>query len=336
MKLGLLLTSGSPTSEIETARKAEAAGYNSVYTVDFFASNALVRLGAIAAVTKTIRVGTGIANTFTRSPMVLASAALDIDTISNGRLNLGLGTGLQRMNEEWYAVPFGKPVTKVKELIALLREVFATTGLGFKWDGEAWDVKIPAYMRGGGAKEIPIWLAAVNRGMIAAAGAVADGMVGHPVHSRKWHEEVSLPLLKDSAAAAGRTEEACPVYPHLITAIHPDRDEAIKDAKRQMGFSFSVEHYHTILDIHGMRDVGKACRSHLATYDFDAMGECVPNELVDQIAIACTPDEAADRLNEWRHITPEPMIFLPSIGVSPERQTEYLEQALALPGKISG
>ncbi len=336
MKLGLLLTSGSPRDEIETAKRAEEAGFNSVYTVDFFASNALVRLSAIAAVTEKIRVGTGIANTFTRSPMVLASAALDIDAISGGRLNLGLGTGLQRMNEDWFAVPYGKPVTKVKELIALLREVFATTGLGFKWEGEAWNVKIPAYMRGGGARQIPIWLAAVNRGMIAAAGTVADGMVGHPVHSRKWHEEVTLPILEETVEKVGRPKDTCPIYPHLITAIHPDRDKAIVDAKRQIGFSFSVEQYHSILDIHGARDVGKACRAHLATYDFNAMGECIPDDLVDQIAIACTPDEAPDRLKQWSHLTPEPMIFLPSIGVPAEHQAEYLQQALELPGRVGG
>lgn len=336
MKLGLILTGGSPAKELSLAKRADDAGFSSVYTCDFFASNALVRLSAIAAVTENIKVGTGIANSFTRSPMVLASGVQDIDAISDGRMILGLGTGLERMNNEWYDVEYGKPVSRVKELIGLLRNVFGHDGMGFEWQGESWQIKIPAYFRGGAKRsDIPIWLAAVNKGMIKAAGTVADGMVGHPVHTKKWHREVTLPLLASSAHTSGRSSDACPVYPHLITAINDNREDAIMDAKRQIGFSYSVEHYHNILDIHGMREVGVACRSHLATYDFEAMAHCIPDELVDEIAIACTPDEAPDRLQQWADITPEPMIFPASIGVAPERQTQNMEAIMKLPGQVA-
>ncbi len=337
MKLGLILTGGSPATEVDLAVRADAAGFRSVYTCDFFSSNALVRLAAIAGATTSIKVGTGIANTFTRSPMVLASGVQDIDAISGGRMILGLGTGLERMNVEWYATDYGKPVTRVKELISLLRSVFAHDGIGFKWDGESWQIKIPAYFRGPGARpDIPIWLAAVNRGMIKAAGTIADGMVGHPVHTQKWHRDVTLPLLAEAAEAAGRSPDACPVYPHLITSINDDRDAAVMNAKRQIGFSFSVEHYHSILDLHGLREVGVQCRSHLATYDFEAMAHCIPDELVDEIAVACTPDEAADRLQQWADITPEPMIFPASIGVSPDAQAQNMEEILKLSNKVAG
>ena len=330
MQLGLVLTAGSPRQEVALAQRAEAAGMSSVYVVDFFASNALVRLGAIAMATERIRIGSGIANTFTRSPMVLGTAALDIDELSGGRLQLGLGTGLERMNKEWYGVPFGKPVRKTRELVALLRQLFATSGPGFAFAGEHWDLRIPAYRRGHIVrKELPIWLAAVNRGMIRAAGEFADGMVGHPVHSRRWHREVTLPILRGAEAAAGRTEGACPIYPHLIVSIQNNRDDAIMDAKRQIGFSFSVEHYHTILDLHGMRDVGVACRAHLAKQNFEAMANCIPDALVDEIAIACTPDEFAERLQQWNDITPEPMLFPASTGVPQARLAANLDAIFA-------
>jgi probable F420-dependent oxidoreductase len=329
MQLGLILGSGTASNDIDTAKRAERSGFNSVYVYDFFASNALVRLGGIAAATERIRIGSAIANTFTRSPMVLAQGALDIDDISGGRLVLGLGTGLEKMNVEWYGVPYGKPVTRVKEVIALLRQVFAHDGLGFRWEGESWDLKIPAYLRSPGPRaEIPLWLAAVNRGMISAAGRVADGMVGHPVHTRKWHREVSLPLLRAAAEEQGRDAGACPLFPQVITSLHADRHVAVLDAKRQIGFSFSVEHYHSILDLHGLRDIGQACRAHLANYDFEAMAGCIPDELVDEIAIACTPDEFGDRLRQWADLTPEPLIFPAVIGVPPERVAGNLEAIL--------
>lgn len=320
MTYGLILSNASAVDDLNLAKRAEQAGLSSVFCFDFFASNALVRLGALAAGTESIRIGSGIANTFTRSPMVLANAALDIDQLSSGRLMLGLGTGLQKMNEEWYDVEYGKPLTRVKELIDLLRHVFGHSGLGLKWEGESYDIRIPAYFRQQVVRtDIPIILAAVNRRMIAAAGEKADGMMGHPVHSWKWHQEVTLPILAETEKKYGRAAGSCQLYPQIITSIQANREHAIMDAKRQIGFSFSVEHYHGILDIHGMREVGQACRKHLATYDFEAMAACIPDELVEEIAIAGTPDEFQDRLARWQQLVPEPILFPASIGVPPER-----------------
>ena len=334
MKLGLLLT-GSAAGNLAIARQAEAANFASVWCVDFNASNALVQAGAIAAATERISVGTGIANTFTRSPMVLGGGLLDLDAISNGRVIAGLGTGLQRMNEEWYSVPFGKPVSGARELFGLLRQLFATQGPGFSHTGERWQINIPAYLRAKGPRtELPLLLAGVNRGMIRAAGEFADGLVGHPVHSRKWHHEVSLPLLREAEQAAGRAEGACPIYPHLIVAVNDNEQHARLDAKSQIAFSFSVEHYHSILDLHGLREVGVACRKLLARYDFAGMAELIPDELVDEIAIACTPDELADRLAQWQPLTNHPMLFAASVAVPRERQEETVQHLLALPHSV--
>lgn len=334
MKAGLLLTTGSASDNLATAKRAEAAGFNSVWCVDFQSSNALVQAAAIAAATDHIEIGTGIANTFTRSPMVLGSGILDIDALSDGRFRPGLGTGLQRMNEEWYGVTFGKPVTRARELFGLLRQLFTTEGPGFSWAGESWQIKIPAYLRQAGPRtDIPLLLAGVNRGMISAAGEFADGLVGHPVHSRRWHREVSLPLLQEAQQQAGRPEGSCPIYPHIIVSLNDDVDLARFDAKCQIGFSFSVEHYHSILALHGLEAVGIACRKLLATYDFKAMADAVPDTLVDEIAIACAPNEFADRLAQWQDLTPEPMLFPASIAVPAERRAENLQHLLSLARK---
>lgn len=331
MKTGLLLTTGSASDNVALAKQAESAGFNSVWCVDFQNSNALVQAAAVAVATKHIEVGTGIANTFTRSPTVLGSGLLDIDQLSGGRFRPGLGTGLQRMNEEWYGVEFGKPVTRARELFGLLRDLFAARGPGFAWPGESWQIKMPAYMRGPGPRSnMPLLLAGVNRGMISAAGEFADGLVGHPVHTRRWHREVSQPLLQQAQEQAGRSEDSCPIYPHLIVSLNDNADLARFDAKCQIGFSFSVEHYHSILALHGLEEVGVACRKLLATYDFKAMAEVVPDALVDEIAIACTPDEYSERLAQWQDITPEPMLFPASIAVPAERRAENLRHLLAI------
>ncbi|MGI9592164.1 MAG: LLM class flavin-dependent oxidoreductase, partial [Myxococcota bacterium] len=195
MRPGLILVSGSARGDVELAQRAEAAGFDSVFTIEFFNRHGYVALGAIAQATSRIRIGTGIANAFTRAPLLHASAAMDLDELSDGRMVLGLGSATRRMNQDWYGVPFSAPADRMAELVRLMREVFAAQhGGGFRFEGKYWDLKVPLYARPGAAREqIPIWIAAVNRRMIHTAGLVADGLVGHPIATQRWHREVTLP-----------------------------------------------------------------------------------------------------------------------------------------------
>ncbi|MEM7409565.1 MAG: LLM class flavin-dependent oxidoreductase [Myxococcota bacterium] len=321
MRVGIILTAGTARGDLDLAVRAEAAGFDGVYTIEFFNRHGYVPLGAIAQATSRVRIGTGIANAFTRSPLLHASAAMDLDELSEGRMVLGLGSATRRMNEDWYDVRFSAPAPRMRELVELLRAAFAASdGVGFEWEGAHWQLKVPIYSRPGAVRsDIPIWIAAVNRGMIAAAGAVADGLVGHPIATRRWHREVTLPGLRKAEAAAGRDEGACRLAPYVLTSIQEDRALAIQDAKNQIGFYFTTGLYHTILDLHGMREVGEACRAALKKMDTKAMAEAIPDALVDEVAIACTPDEAVDRLTQWKDLTEDPLLYAPSVGVPRER-----------------
>ena len=121
MQTGLILMGGSARADVEIAIRAEAAGFDSVFTIEFFNRHGYVPLGAIAEATERIRFGTGIANAFTRTPLLHASAAMDLDELSQGRMVLGLGSATRRMNEDWYDVRFAKPAARMRELVELLR-----------------------------------------------------------------------------------------------------------------------------------------------------------------------------------------------------------------------
>ena len=335
MDIGMILVGGSASADVDLAVRAEAAGFDSVFTIEFFNRHGYVPLGAIAHATRRIRIGTGIANAFTRSPLLHASAAMDLDELSGGRMIVGLGSATRRMNEDWYDVPFSAPAARMRELVQLLRGAFAAAGGGgFRWEGDFWKIQVPIYSRPGAAREtIPIWIAAVNRGMIAAAGAVADGLVGHPIASRRWHREVTIPGLRAAEAAVGRPEGACKLKPYVMISIQDKREDALRDAKNQIGFYFTTALYHTILDLHGMREVGKQCRAALRRFDVAAMAAAVPDELVDEIAIACTPDEAVDRLAQWQELTDEPLLYAPSVGVPQDRLRSNQDAMLDLFGR---
>jgi probable F420-dependent oxidoreductase len=334
MQLGLILTGGSARGNVELGVRAERAGFDAVYACEFFNQQTAPVLGALAERTKRVRLGTAISSAFVRSPLTHATAAMDIDEVSQGRMVLGLGSGTARMNEEWFGVPFSKPAARMKELVTLLRALFAAAGgLGFRFEGEFWKLKIPVYTRPSAAREqIPIWVAGVNRHMMRSAGAVADALVGHPIATRRWHREVTLPTLREGEASAGRPDGACRLAPYVLTSLNENRDQAIRDAKGQIGFYYTVSVYRSILEYHGLPQVADACRAALATFDVKAMAEAIPDSLVDEIAIACTPDEARDRLKQWDGLGDEALLYAPQIGVPGERVRENLDRILGVFG----
>jgi hypothetical protein len=78
--------------------------------------------------------------------------------------------------------------------------------------------------------------------------------------------------------------------------------------------------------------VGQACRKALRSFDVAAMADAVPDTLVDEIGIACAPDQARDRLAQWEDLTDEPLFYAPSVGVEPERVRANLDAILDLFG----
>jgi alkanesulfonate monooxygenase SsuD/methylene tetrahydromethanopterin reductase-like flavin-dependent oxidoreductase (luciferase family) len=87
-----------------------------------------------------------------------------------------------------------------------------------------------------------------------------------------------------------------------------------------------------VLDLHGLREVGERCRAALRRFDLKAMSEAIPESLVDEIAIACTPDEARDRLDQWKDLTEQPLLYAPTVGVPPERIRANLDAMLSVFG----
>jgi probable F420-dependent oxidoreductase len=338
MDVGLILTGASTQGILELGVRAEEAGFESVWACEFFNQAAVPVLAALSQKTSRVALGTGIASAFVRSPLAHATASMDIDELSGGRMILGLGSGTARMVSEWFGMPFSRPAARMEELVEVVRALFAGAGgLGFRFDGEFHHHKIPVYSRPNAPRtDIPIVVAGVNALMMRAAGRVADGLVGHPVATRRWHREVTLPALRAAEAERGRAENACPLIPYVLTSIHPDREIALRDAKGQIGFYYSVAVYRSILEHHGLGEVADACRKALATYDFKAMAQAIPDALVDEIAIACPPDEARERLAQWSGLCDRPLLYAPQVGVPPERLQANLDAILALGADRAG
>ena len=322
MKYGLILTAPTIQGQMDVACRADEAGFESVWTTEFFNQHGLVRLAAVATATTKVKLGTAIAYAFMRTPMLAASGAMDIDEISGGRVILGLGTGTRTMNEKWYSMPFeGPPAPRMKDAIGLIRAAIGQqAGGGLDYDGPYYNVKIPQYSRPGAARaNIPIYLAAVNQGMIRTAARCADGLVGHPIFTRKYITEIVSPLLQGSH---------CELVPYIITSVNEDPAKARDEARSQIAFYYTTRLYHSVLEPSGWKDIGETIAAAFRKGDYAAMTAAVPDEMVDQIALTGTPDEVLEKIHEWDDLAQHVIFYSPSIGLKKERLIENMEMII--------
>ena len=250
-----------------------------------------------------------------------AAAAADLDEITGGRVILGLGTGTKRMQESWYGLTFESPAPKAAEVVRLLRALWsAPVGRPFKFDGRFYNIAIDLFGRPGRVRErIPVYMAGVNRTMVRTAAAVADGLVGHPLVL------AALPRRSRAAGRRGRARRerararaAFDVAGYVITSISDDAAKARDEARRQIAFYATTLTYDAILDLHGWQAEKEAIRAAFKKFDVAAMTAAITDEMVDQIAVAGTPDECRRQLARYEGLLDHVLLYPPSFGVRPD------------------
>lgn len=306
------------------ARRAEAAGFAGVWTTEFYDKDAFVRMAAMGLATGRIRACSGIAYAFVRNPVLTAAGVADLDELLGGRVVLGLGTGTRRMNESWYGIPFAHPAPKMRETVQLLQALWAARrGPAFRFDGRFYHLALENYSLGQLSRErVPVYVAGVNTGMIGVAGEVADGLVGHPLYSRRYLAEVVRPALRRGEAKAGRQAGVAKIAGYVITSVHEDGARARREAKHQIAFYSTVRTYDPILDLHGWQEPAQRIRQAFHARDWQAMVDAVPDEMVEQIAVAGTPAECREQVQRWEGLIDEALLYSPTFFLPAERVLE--------------
>jgi probable F420-dependent oxidoreductase len=312
------------------ARAADDAGFDGLWASELYRTST-VTAASMAQVTRTATVGTGIAWAFTRSPLVLAMTALDIDELSGGRFVLGLGTGVRRLVEEWHGAAFSPPVDRLRQTVDAVRAVVAgaTDGAPIDAGGSLRSVRLRGWQRtyGTARTAIPIYLAAVGPKMCALAGEVADGWLGHELGSARYLREVILPRLDDGLARGGRARADLDVVVSASCVIHPDAAEARRRAAGLVAFYATVKTYRDFFAFHGFADAAASIRSAFADDDVTAMIDAVPAEMVDTLTLAGTPDEVRARLDAYAGVADAVMLSPPTHHV-PAEVTREAQQAI--------
>ena len=328
MRLGLLLELPTQRENVELAVQAEAAGFESVWAPEFHNHSGVLALAGAALQTERIELGTAISWAFARSPLLTAVTALDLDEMSGGRFVLGLGTGTRRMRTHWLGAPAERPATRLRETVEAVRAVWSAGSAGaVRYDGELVQLDVRPYGRAGQVREdIPVYVAAVNEGMTRTAGAVADGVVAHPMATPRYIQEVMRPALAQGAQAGGRATAV--VADWVIVAASDDRDQAREDAKRQIAFHATVRTYDRILELHGYDAVAARIRELWRTFDLAGMTALVPDEMLDEMAVAGTPAECRAGLERRAAAADRLLLGAPVVATDPGRIREYHDALL--------
>lgn len=280
------------------AREAEAAGFARVWAPELYRS-ATIPLAAAATTTERIEIATGIALAFTRSPFVLALEALDLDELSGGRMIVGLGAGVRRLNERWHAVAaYDPPVPRMRDHIAAFREIVAALAAGrdARSAGRYVDIHVAGYRRPVAATRdrIPVWLAAVMPGMARLAGEVADGFLDHPITTPEWLAERLIPPIRAGAESAGRP--APPIAGGLVVAASPDDPVAARRAAAcTVGFYATVRTYEPLFQSHGFDARLPGIRRAFMEGGDERLADAVGDEMTDRFAAAGTPQQVRAR-----------------------------------------
>jgi alkanesulfonate monooxygenase SsuD/methylene tetrahydromethanopterin reductase-like flavin-dependent oxidoreductase (luciferase family) len=170
---------------------------------------------------------------------------------------------------------------------------------------------------------MPVYVAAVNPGMTRMAGAVADGVVAHPMASERYIDEVMRPAIAAGAASQGRAPTDVAVADWVLLSISEDRDQARADAKRQIAFHATVRTYDGILELHGFTEVAARIRELWRSFDLAGMTELVTDEMLDAMAVAGTPAECRLALERRARSADRLLLGAPVVATDPDRIRAY-------------
>jgi alkanesulfonate monooxygenase SsuD/methylene tetrahydromethanopterin reductase-like flavin-dependent oxidoreductase (luciferase family) len=325
---------------VAAARAAESAGAEVLWVPELHRS-ATISAAAIAANTEYAAVGTAIALAFTRSPMVTALEAIDLDEMAKGRFILGLGTGVQRLNELWHNAQWGKPVGHMRETVRNIRTFIekSSTGEVIDLPGEYEPMQIRGYQRPfiQTRTNIPIYLGAMGSTMTKLVGEIGDGWISHELCSPKYLSEQLIPWLKEGMEREKRPSESVDVVVSALCAVDSNGARARRWAAGTVGFYASVKTYEGFFGFHDLAaeqaTVIEAFRSGVAA---DHLGDHVPDHMVDALTIAGTPGQVIERISDYDGIANTIKITPPTHGLSATDTRASQEKILKMIPELTG
>jgi F420-dependent oxidoreductase-like protein len=315
MKLGILLRyAGEPGGpRMDWVLEAERLGYSSVWCGEAYGIDAVSPIAWVLARTSKILAGTGIMQMPARTPACAASTAATLQAMSGNRFLLGIGPSGPQVVEGWHGVPYGKPLTRTKEYVEIVRTIFAREA-PLQHKGEHYQIPYvgPGAMGLGKPLKstlhpnpgLKIYTAAISPPGLRTAGEVADGV--QPIFMSPERPGIVTEPVLEGLRTAGKSLEDFDVAPFVRVAMGNDL-QACRDAiKPEMALYIggmgarSKNFYNDSMKRLGYEEAAvKIQDAFLDGRRKDAIA-AVPDKFVEETALVGPPERIKDRLHAWK------------------------------------
>jgi probable F420-dependent oxidoreductase len=284
-------------------------------------------LGAASASSTTLKLASGIALAFARSPFETALHALDLDRLSGGRFILGLGTSVESWVSGAYGMPYGKPLWHLREVVEIVRLVVAKghTGELKRYDGTHWRHDFSEWqpMSKPVRDHIPIWIAGLREPLLRLAGEIGDGVIGHPIWSAEWAATRVMADLNAGLAKGGKQRSDIEFNAWMFVAPNPDRKQAIEDARATVAFYGGIAQYEAYFAAHGFGAEALALQKGVQRGDYLSVKHLVTDEMVETFVACGTPDEVRERVSAVWDYADSACLNPPSYGLEAGAMLQY-------------
>lgn len=322
LKLGLQLGywgRGPNPDTLANVKKAEAMGFDSMWTAEAWGSDALTPLAWYGSHTERLKLGQGIIQLSARTPTATAMALNTLQHLSDGRVIAGLGVSGPQVVEGWYGQPFARPLARTREYVDIMKQVWARDEPVTN-DGPHYPLPLPHDTDGAVGKgkalksithphptKIPVYLAAEGPKNLELAGEIADGWLPiwmSPDESDWYKARIQAGMDK----VGGKSFDDFGVAAVVPTFVHDDVDEAIDALRPQYalyigGMGARDENYH--FEVFARMNEGRYEGDCVKIQDLYLDGRkdeaiaAVPSSLIDDVALVGSPARIADRAKRW-------------------------------------
>ena len=307
------------------AKQMEAVGFEGCFSLQIYGPP-FVPMAAVAAMTDTLKVSTGIAVAGTRSPVETAFAAMELDTISGGRFVLGLGTSLHSAVCGIYGEPKRKLLTHLREVVKVVRYVNANAHKGMEpVHGEYFNAEWTEMMLTAPPvrEEIPIWIAALKDKLTSMALEIGDGLMVHAL----WTVDYTVakkPFIEAELARFGRKRSDVEVNAWPWIAINDDKQQAINDSRATVAAYVGYKEYEAFFDAIGFGDEARACQLAGGEHgDVSSVIKNVSDEMVEAF-VKCGPvDEVLEKIEPFWDVVDSLCPMTPYRDLTMEQLTMY-------------
>lgn len=287
----------------ELAGTLEKQGYDGCWTGEINHDPFLPLLLA-AEHTSQLELGTSIAVAFARNPMIVANLGWDLQTYSQGRFILGLGTQIKPHIEKRFSMPWSHPVRRMREFVLALHAIWSAwkDGTRLRFEGEFYTHKLmtPMFTPEPQPFSAPkIFIAAVGEAMTEMSGEVADGLLAHAFTTRRYLHEVTLPAVRRGMERSGRDRGdfavSCPVFT-VTGSDDAELADAATRVRKQIAFYGSTPAYRKVLELHGWGDAATELHRLSLQGEWDTMASLIDDEMLEAFAVVAPVDELAGAL----------------------------------------